>query len=180
MFVDIGRLMQAVGNFGWGQEPDLYTFQPATRVEPVEPAHHRPIPSVESETVDPARPPDITPRALKAAHGPVYVPPPPSPVDVLAQALEAAETDAERSRLLTGVSREVRDRLNNRLRYLRIMRSESPHATFERELAAALDDAARRTVIASRSAAFLNRWALWQRGDHTSKSQHYLNIMSAP
>jgi hypothetical protein len=180
MFLDIGRLMRATGNFTWGQEePDEpYTWPRPKRTVPVEPEHTS-APPVELETADAGHMDIVSGTSRVADNRPPVVPVPPNPVDVLVNALEAAETDTDRSALLNAAGQEVRERLNARLRYLKIMRSENPHAMFERELAAAVDDAARRVVIASRSAEFLDNWAWWQRSDHTSRVQRYLNIVSA-
>ena len=85
----------------------------------------------------------------------------PDPVDMLAQALDAASGDSQRAELLAAAPRQVREQLNARLQYHALMRAadEDPYAELVQALGTAGDDAVRRALISGRDAAFLAEWA---------------------
>lgn len=100
----------------------------------------------------------------------------PYPVDALFAALNAAPDDAARAMLLASATPELRAKLTNRLRYLRLhsetdatcAAEAAAHAEFSRQLDGCADDAARAALIQGahrdpkRGVAWVSEWR-WRR-----------------
>lgn len=90
----------------------------------------------------------------------------PELVTALAAALDAVTNDAERTALLAAAPRQVREQLNARLTYLKLIRDSEAEIAAERGAYAAFsacldlaeDDAARLAIIRSAAPAFVAKW----------------------
>lgn len=96
----------------------------------------------------------------------VAAPKPPDNVAALSAALDATSDDAERAALLAAAPREVREQLNARLMYLKLVSDShaavaadhQAYAAFSALLDVAEDDAARVAIIRGAAPDFVVKW----------------------